>query len=611
MAKPTVRIERPAALTVGEEHAIGVEVTTDRPTRVDWIDARLEGQQGWAIGGGKSRVAVDTAFPSLTVRLMEAGELPTGVSRFTTNVRLRPGTAPSHDLDPAYARLRLDVDIALPWKFDFNARFELPVRLPPPAHVERTPVIVRSPARAAPGAPRLELSLASSRVIAGEVVVGSLAVFHVDDRKPRVVELAFVPVLRLHGRGRVRERRAAAVVGHVTLAAGSAGTATSFELRLPATLVPSFETVSHALDWQLVASTGSLFGVKLEVGCPIAIVDAAAAATTARLTEAPCLADAWIETLFTVVAARAGWRLAPPGPGGPGKDEGRAIVRAVDGGEVAIAYAYRGEAGAFLVARIEHARLGLGLQVAPGSTLRHLFWRDVEVDIAAWDRAHLVSARTPAQAVPFLRAAVPALMAAAGLGALVRWDDSALVIERPVATIREATMMEAIGLVEGLAAAIDAARAAIAPPPDLAVELAAWRELATWLDGALAVGDLSIDGALAELPVAVRLRWHDERPVAVRATVGDPALASDALRPIVLRLACPLADMLAADVPAAVVDCVGRWPVDIVDVEVVDGVAAGSLRLPAEGPIAVDAARVRELVGELRALLAAASPSHR
>ena len=34
---------------------------------------------------------------------MDAGELPAGTTTtFTTDVELRPGTAPTHDLDPAH-----------------------------------------------------------------------------------------------------------------------------------------------------------------------------------------------------------------------------------------------------------------------------------------------------------------------------------------------------------------------------------------------------------------------------------------------------------------------------------------------------------------------------
>ncbi len=80
-----------------------------------------------------------------------------------------------------------------------------------------------------------------------------------------------------------------------------------------------------------------------------------------------------------------------------------------------------------------------------------------------------------------------------------------------------------------------------------------------------------------------------------------------------MHLPHPLADVLAATVPDAVVECVAAWPTDLVDVEVGNGVASGDVRLPATtppaAPVPVDAARVRALVVALRALLAALEPA--
>lgn len=598
MAKPRVRLKAHTPLVVGQECELTFEVATDDAVRVDGIGVILEGLQGWSIGGGKNKVSASATFPELQVDLMGEGVLGAdSTTSFDVRFRLKRGTAPTHEQWPAHASFRARLRIAIPWRIDGRYTFELPVRAAVPAEVARTPVIVRSSDAA--DERRLELSLASSRLVAGEVVVGSVALYQLDDR--RHVDVAFVPQLRLFGRGRIRERRGAPIRARIELPADHGGRAVPFQLRLPAEMTPSFETVTHALAWGLEVSTDTLFTRAIAVWHPIEVVDAAARATSARLTEAPRLADQWIGTLFTAVAARTGWRVEPAEPE---DGETLAIVGERAHGHARLGHAYRDD-GTFLVARLAHPSLGLGLSVVPGSTLRHLFWRDVEIGLDRWDRAHQVAARDAAQAVPFLRAVAPELEAARELGALVRWDDGALVFEQPVATLREEELMPALARLEHLADVIDRARTAIAPPADVAIELDAWRALATWLDGDLATGDLSLTGTLDGVAVHVALERGDGRPAAVRASVGDPAAASEELAQRSLRMAQPLADVLAATVPEAIVECIARWPADLVDLEVERGVASAAFRVAGPAPIAIDAARVRALVLSLRALVTA------
>jgi hypothetical protein len=641
VSKPTVRLTAGGPIVVGRASTVTIEVVASEATRVEYIALRIEGQQGWSIGHGKSRVRVDANLPEREVRLMDAGELASGsVTAFDVDLRLPRGTAPTHDVSPAHAALRLRVHVSLPWRIDVRSKFEAQVRLAPPERVERSPVVLSSAGRRT-GArePRLEVSLASSHLVAGEMVVGSVALFNLDNRA--WVDLALVPVLRLYGRGKPRDRRGVPLRLRHELPADHGGRSIPFSFALPARMTPTFESVTHALSWRLEVSSDSVFGRDVKVAHPVHVVDAAAAEVSLPLQAAPRLADEWVTTLFTMVAAREGWQLeAPPANDGDDADRPPAIVRALAGGaRVRIDYVYRGDEGMGLRARVEHPPLGLGLTVVHGSTLRHLFWRDVEAGVPAWDRAHLVTARFPAQAAPFLAAAVPALVAAeATLGTMVRWDDHALSFERALPAIRDADVAPTMVALERLAAALVSARATIALPPGVGVELPAWHALASWLDGDLAIGDLTLTGTLAGAPVLVTLEWEDGRAVRVRASVGDGAIADEALRAVALKLPQPLADVLSARIPEAVVDCVARWPTDIVDVEVAGGVATGELALAADdtgagtgtgsdtgtgagsdagtgtgsdaglGRVPVDAGRVRALVAALRDLLTAVAP---
>ncbi|MEO8703015.1 MAG: hypothetical protein ABI867_23415 [Kofleriaceae bacterium] len=612
MAKPKVEIVAPTALFVGQTHPIEVVVTADGETKIEFIDARLIGEQGWSIGSGKSRVTQHVKFPELVARLMGSGALVAGsTTRFATRFTIPYGTPPNHARAPAWATLTLRIHVSIPWRLDGRYQFPLTLRLPSPPHVERTPTAIRStPMTAAADKPRIEVSLGSTRLVAGETVVGSCAVFHMDDRKPREVSLALVPTLNLHGRGRSRVRTGAIVDTTLVLPAGSAGSNIPFQLELPRSITPSFETVSHRLSWALVASSGSFFGTKVSVALPLEILDASAAAMTATLTTAPRLGDERIATVFASFATQAGWRT-----GVAGHDSEDAwfygqfsIERDAGDGELRIAYAYRGEEGAFVVSQISHPPLGLDLTVMP-SSLRDMFFQDVEVDIAGWDREHHVNARHPEQAVPPLRQVVPTLMRVNRLGTLVRWNDDEIVFEQAISALDEATLAVMGAQLAELAAAITAARPSIAPPAGMVVDLPAWQRLAAWLDGRFTVGDLSLDGTLDRMPVSAVLEWNAEgKPSAIRATVGDPEAASAEVRALAIALARPATDVLADPAHARIVERVAAWQPDVVDLLVSDGVASAAYVLPGHAPPVVETSRIRELIEALRGVLVALDP---
>jgi hypothetical protein len=598
---PDVQVFAPTTWFVGQTAVIEIEVNAKEQTKIDFIDVRGTGQQGWAIGAGENRVVQRANFPELMARVREAGVLPAGKSRYAARFQLPAGCAPSHDLDPAWARFEVFVHVSIPWWIDGRYRFHVPVRVPPPPRVERTPFAVRSTAATQPvGKPRLELALASTRLIVGETLVGSCAVFHVDDRKPRELDIMLVPMMKLHRGSRMRDRRAATYNISIPLPAGSAGTNIPFQFRLPDAMTPSFKTVTHELSWWLVASYGSFFGGKEEVSVPLEVVDASAAASTARLHVAPRLADERVTATFAQFATANGWVT------GEGEDA-PSIERTDDGSTIGIAYSYRGKDGTYLVARLSHPSLGIGLAVTPSSSLRHVFFRDIEIDLAAWDRAHLVAARSQEQAVPFLKqAAPPALVAIKAIGPLLRWDDDALVLERPIVSVEEADLARVATALAQLAFTIAGVRGAIQTPPGVTVDVAALEELAKRWRGRFTPGDLSIEGRLDNAPIDVGMQWdEDGKPYCLRASVGNPGDASEEARRTTLSMPRPAADALAANTPEHLVAQLTAWPDEFRDLHVHDGVVSASYICGAT----VDAAHMRALVEALRAALAALEPA--
>ncbi len=608
MARPEISISAPRVLVVGQTCSIEIDVVPEKDLALEFIDATLTCDQGWSVGSGKNQVRYRLNDPNLVHRVMGEGVLVAKTrARFTAQFTLPLNTPPTHHISPAYAKMRLRIHVSIPWWLDGRHDYDFVVRLPAPPRVERTPSAIRStPVTAAADKPRIEVALASTRLIVGETLVGTCAVFHMDDSDPREVELSIMPVLKLHGRGRAREGRGDRFISTLTLPAGSAGSGVPFELPIPTTLPPTFSTSSHEISWYLEARSGSFFGKKVEVLIPIVLIDASAAATTPRLTAAPRLGDAQVAATFASFAERNGWH--PADVDNDDEPNGRqlSIGKTCEGTELRISYAYQGEAGTFLVARLASPPLGLGLAVSPSSSLRHMFFADVEVDISAWDRGHHVVARSAAQAIPVLQAIVPALMKADHLGTLVRWTDEEMVFEVPCPIVDERVLAAMEWDLEAIAVVAVAAERTVAPPPAVTVDLPAWQSLATWLRGRLTMGDLSIDGTLDAAPVSIGLTWtDDDHPSRVVVDVGDPDAASADLRAIRISLPRPARDVLGNVGAEKIVDLVTRWSTEITDLRVVDGVASAAFAVPEGAAPIIDAARVRGLVEQLRAVLVA------
>ncbi|HEY5920639.1 MAG TPA: hypothetical protein VIV11_03165 [Kofleriaceae bacterium] len=576
---PKVEVFAQTTLFAGREVTVEVVVTADHDTNIEYIDARITGHQGWRVGSGKSAVTMRVEYPDLIARLTGEGRLRGGTSRYRTAFVLPAGMPPSHAMTPAWAWLELRVRVAIPWWLDGRYKFTLPVRVPPPIDVARTPFAVRSSAD--PEAPRIELSLASTRVIAGETVIGSCAVFHLDDKKPRDVELMLVPTFKLHRNGRIRERRGDGLSLSVTIPAGGAGTSVPFRFKLPDDVTPTFKAVSHELAWWLVAKSGSFFGKKVEVMMPLEICDASASALTEQLVAPPRLTDERISAAFAQLAADQGWQPAVD------RDDPDQLLyeRTVGDATLRLGYAYRGKDGAFLVARVIYPSLGLQLSVTPTSRLMSLVWQDIEVDLDSWDRAHYVTARSRTQVYPFLRGVAPAVQSAtSALGTLRRFDDDEVVFERGVTGVERAELLHAATTLEMLARSL--ASIPVPAPPQFDIDaIQEWEQLAQRVNGELTRGDLSIEGSLEQRPVSIALDFDDERAIRVRAVVGDREAAFENT---------PLTDGELAD-----------GFTGATDIELVDGVASAALPITDR----LDVARVKTLVLALRALLAHRDPN--
>lgn len=603
--RPKVVVRTPPALFVGEQAVLEVIVETAVELSVDFVLVKIYGMQGWSRGDADGAFGQGSSYPNLEKQVAGKRTLPPGSHSFPVRCTLPAGTAPTHDVRPAVARLFVDVHVSIPWWPDGRYRFKVPVRLPPAPQVQRTPVSVRVPYEVAGDEPRIEIALASSTLVAGETMLGSVAVYHLPDDQPREIDVSFEPQVLLRSAVRNHVAWGDGYRTTLTLPAGSAGTTVPIRIALPAMMTPSFHAVSHDLQWYVKVKIGSLFTTKIEGMIPLTILDVRAAASLPPLTIVPRLADERVLAVFdrfVQSAGGSGTRLVPDEQDAyPGEQP--SVVAASAEGEIRVGYAYKGTDGTYLVARASYPSLGLDLSVRPSSSLRELLSADIEVGTAEWDRVHRVDAREAAQALPFLRQLVPTPR----IGDLVRWSDDEIVFERKVVAVSVEDLARAMSELARLAGAIAAARPLIAPPGALSVDLDGWRSLAERLGAALCAGDLSIEGTLDATRVVIGLVFDDDRrPTAMRAFVGDPKRASERARETKLALARPSSGAATLDQTSRTSSLLASWPEDIVELELADGVAAASLPVDGAG---TDATRVRELIRHLQALLASLDES--
>lgn len=606
--RPDVLLRAPNAVFIGERAVVEILVDVEKPTKIDFIDVDIVGTHGWSTYNGQTSSGYRVNFPRLHSRVADARQLTSGRHAFQVAFTLPPGSAPTHELSPTASTLAMNVHVSIPWWPDGRYTFPLRSRLPPDPKALRTPMITRVPYEARGDEPRLELALASSTVVAGEVVQGSVAMFHVDDRKEREVDVSFEPYLLLRGYGRPWGMWGSGYRTTLTIPAGGAGKAIPLRVRLPDTIPPSFTADTHEVQWFARLKTGSLFTTKLEAAVPIRILDARAAETLAKITLVPRLADERVLSTFIEYVRTASWR-APTAElieeerdDAPG--EVPSIVRSLPEYQVRVGYAYRGTDGTFLIARVRYPSLGLGLSIQPSSALRSLLTDDIEVGVAEWDRVHRVDARDAAQALPFLRPLVPTPR----LGDLVSWTDDEIVFEQPVTSVTTQDVAQLVIGLDRIAQAIATARAAIRPPAGLTVDDEAWRVLAGRLEGRLCLGDMSMAGRLDTTPVQLGLLFDElGTPTVMRVRVGDPRTATERARAAKLSLVSPAAAAAADTVTlgSRTSSLLATWAADIVDLDLANGVATAAL--PAsEG---VDATRVRELIRHLQTLLASLDES--
>lgn len=560
-------------VTAGEPSTLHVTVRTDRAVRVRGIEGTLRMTTGGAVlmKGGEL--------------LMPAGEIAAGTTRFAWTVTLPAEIPPTHSLQPFQVECVANVHVMRPgwWRSDTSLAVALRVRRRPPLRAERGEA---SRAEASIGSARLEIVVPARRYALGERIEGSLMV-HGLASGARELEILLVPQFITPP----VVTAGFATVQRMWLSESAIGTPQPFRFSIPAWVAPSYQVRGLEVSWAIKVRVPNGLS-PLEASVPIEIVDEKSIATLGAIPEAdaPMNQLAAREDLAAFAGRGDGWE-----PDDESvdllDDDGRfmystsraSLTRKRGTYTEHLTCVYRNDGDLQLLIVLDGPSLGLGLQVRSRMRFRAPSGPQMLVGNLWWDRTNFVTVRAMGQAIPPMRAVVPTLLELGQLGfvgVLVSWTDTRMIFELPVRSL-PAQLAAATEALARIRRALDEAHPLIVPP-NVDVDLEAWRELARSLDTEPVGGDLTIRGQRHGTPVWINLTWEGGRgPTYVNVLAGDTSVQ----------------DELSSQVIAEHVSQLPSW---VQDVGIHLSVARA--RFIIEGR--VDVARTGELVERLCSLVA-------
>ncbi len=334
----------PRVIVAGQRYVGSVIVRTRKAEQVDSIYVHVARTEAWRHGPGshapkarhEERLFEQTIAGPLT--------LAAGETRFPVEFQARADLPAPYRLTPVYTDYAGMVKVTRKGWFKAKHEFkivELEVKTTPHAGTRGAPLTLTSDLRD-PQAPRLELGLPARCFAVGEPISGTVALFNVDVRSPRDVEVTFTPVFELRGWKNPWSMDGSPITTRVSLPVGA--TATPFSFPLPKDQPPTLGGVTHSLDWKLRVSAKDL-----AIDTRLVIVPAGT-----RLGPpgpAPGLTDSSDQARLAAYAQRHGWQIVSS----PGSDfVGDVAARWTVGPySILVGVVHRGKQGRFLVVAID------------------------------------------------------------------------------------------------------------------------------------------------------------------------------------------------------------------------------------------------------------------
>jgi hypothetical protein len=510
--RPDVDIKMPAMAHPGDDIDVKLVVTSRSDTPIDFIDLLFHGEEvasppGQA-GMRSARTLVDKA-----VRLRAEGKLAEGRHDYSARFRIPRDAPGSYVGVQATIAYEVRLHVSIPWWPDLREAYELIVEPHGSARPEPAPA-TRTGERTS--GPFVELSLVDTTFAAGDEISGAFAIGNVPRGGGREVEISLVGLER----ARILEHERISVLArHIAPGVHTGrkdGGEVAFRFRVPAGVVPSFQSRLCELAWAVDAQLRMADGSGPTCRVPVQIGRHAAARTGSRA-RPRVGADRW----------RRMWSEAGEARGLALHDDRLALLGSR--GEVQLEIERdESEDEAKLTATLRYPSLELGLRLTPHRIV--VFPNELEGMFAGCE----VKCREPRQARGFFTPALREALAAFGSA---RIEDTRAVVTAPGSGLDAASLSRFLDAADALAAALAGAIASIPPPASMRDALPAWRAFADATGARLSTGGMSlmaasVDGAVFDVatsldghgaPTGTRVSLEIDPPLEIEVDLEDPA----------------------------------------------------------------------------------------
>jgi hypothetical protein len=515
--RPRIHLKAPPVLYPGQSFELSVELEVPSELHVDRVTARLTGTESAKVGSGKQQRTQHVNLVAVEAVLSGEATFAPGKKELRARFELPPGLPPTYSSTRTQVQYEVRVHVDIPWWPDARKRFALYVGALPMGQAPGAPAIFAHP----PGGPRateaaFEGSLGATVLTPGGGLRGAIALLNVGARTYRGFTISLLGQEQRTVTNWTGTKVETSIVESYTLHFPTPtpveGEPMQFSFEVPPNANPTTVSRLWRLDWFVEVELNVAWASDPKLRTLVVMLPRTGG--DAPLVPAP-------PSVGSPRLARL-WRLAAEELGMT-YETGALRSRSGDV-DLEIVREHRGRDGLYLVARVHHPSLHLGLHLRKGE----------------------IKGRDAAQVRSFLTLLGP--RAATPIAALS--DELTRVEVKDGGQNRQKLILfarDALRLADGLAGVY----ADLPIPTHEAARLHEWQELARRLDGPLERGRLGVQGMFRGTPAEIEMRWtSDGAPLGARLTLRPPYKLGEAPRsPIDGGELSMTEDALTLDVP--------------------------------------------------------------
>ena len=396
-SRPKINLLLPRVIRPGASFEAEVLLDAKSELQLDELKATLTGSERVSTGESGAKLEVLAMYATLGKEIT----LPRGRSVYRCRFALPQDLPASYQGKRCTIDYMMQVHAAVPWWLDRKEQFV--VKLQPPRGDEHSTIDDPGPSLhsshpqgAASEEPQVEFSLNTTLLKPSDTLSGSLALFNVESNRYRRVTLSLVAneQLRNADGGALNAAEASRYSLRFDLRAPQEGAASSWRMKAPETLAPSFQSALCSLSWSFEVFVETWWGSDISLMVPLRV-----AAKDARLRKPskqraiPTVGSDRILTIWRAVAKEHELILAD-----------HALTKEVGEVAVNVSREHHANLGVFLTGRLSYPNLNLELDGGERKGLQRFVREGIDVGDERWGRRHYFAGRDPEQVASFFHA---------------------------------------------------------------------------------------------------------------------------------------------------------------------------------------------------------------